>query len=343
MELARHFPLCIQDLRSIGSPRIAEAGEIVVPFEFYPSSARCVWTIQLPMAIGSNIEGTQTDGDNPTATGTKWKLRRMLSSPIVGFAPWIAFSVLEGPKRYELAIGAALGIAVLELVIGMLVGARPKQLDVAAIVFFVGMLIAGILVEPGGQIWLDRWSGEVSNAMLVVVALGSIVLRAPFTTQYAREMTPKEYWDTPLFIHINYVLTWVWTATFAITAIVGWYGDGPLNQPNNIWTNWIIQIALLIFAIRFTDWYPDVASAHALPASERSAENAPDSIASLFLPLAGYLVPIGIVLLVLGAAPTWCGVAFVAIGALLARLLHQGTPPNSSSNDTALPSGSAPV
>ena len=169
---------------------------------------------------------------------------------MLGFAPWIAFSVLEGPKRYELAIGAALAIAVLELVLGMVVGAQPKQLDIAAIIFFVGMLIAGVLVGPGGQVWLDRWSGEVSNAMLVVVALGSILLRAPFTIQYAREVTPEENWDTPVFIHINYVLTWVWTVTFAITAVVGWYGDGPLDQPDNIWTNWIIQIALLIFAIR---------------------------------------------------------------------------------------------
>ncbi len=278
-----------------------------------------------------------------SAAGVKAKLRRVLASPILGFAPWIAFSVLEGPKRYELAIGAALGIAVLELVLGIVVGARPKQLDVAAIFFFAGMLVAGLLVGPGGQNWLDRWSGEVSNAMLVLVAMGSIVLRVPFTIQYAREMTPKEYWDTPLFLHINYVLTWVWTATFAVTAVVGWYGDGPLNQPDNIWTNWIIQIALLIFAIRFTDWYPAFASAHALPASEGSGENTPDSIACLFLPLASYLVPIGIILLVLGAAPTWSGVALIVIGALLVRFLHRQTPPSSSANDSVAHPGSAPA
>jgi hypothetical protein len=297
----------------------------------------------MSMATESVEEGTQSTGDALTAAGAKRRLRRVLASPIVGFAPWIAFSVLEGPKRYELAIGAALAIAVLELVLGMVVGAQPKQLDIAAIIFFVGMLIAGLLVGPGGQAWLDRWSGEVSNAMLVVVALGSILLRAPFTIQYAREMTPEENWDTPLFIHINYVLTWVWTVTFAIIAVVGWYGDGPLNQPDNIWTNWIVQIALLIFAIRFTEWYPDVAAAHDVSAAEQPGESPPDSIGSLFLPLAGYLVPIGIVLLVLDAAPTWCGVALIAVGALLARFLNEGTPSVSSADDTPLQSGSAPV
>lgn len=256
-------------------------------------------------------------------TDSRNKLRTVLASPIVGFAPWIAFSVLEGPNRYELAIAAALGIAVLQLVMGMVAGARPKLLDVSAIVFFLGMAVAGLLVDPGSQRWLDRWSGEVSNVMLVLVALISIVWRSPFTIQYAREMTPDEYWKTPLFIHINYVLTWVWTAAFAVTALVGWYGDGPLNQPDNIWTNWIIQIALLIFAIRFTDWYPDAAAARALPASEDPSGTPPASVASLFLPLAGYLVPLGIVLLALGEVPTWSGVGLIVFGAVLGRFLHQ--------------------
>jgi hypothetical protein len=276
-------------------------------------------------------DGAESRRDPRPAGGIKLKLRRVLASPIMGFAPWIAFSVLEGPRRYELASAAALAIAVLEFLLGMMVGARPKSLDLAAIIFFLGMLVAGVLVDSGGQAWLDRWSGELSNVMLVAVALVSIALRAPFTIQYAREMTPEENWETPLFLHINYVITWVWTAAFSITAVVGWYGDGPLNQPDNVWTNWIIQIALIVFAIRFTEWYPDVASAHASAASEQPPVAGPDSIASLFLPLAGYLVPIGIVILACDAAPSWCGIALIVCGVLLTRILHTESSPKLSS------------
>jgi hypothetical protein len=112
---------------------------------------------------------------------------------------------------------------------------------------------------------------------------------------------------------------------------VGWYGDGPLNQPDNIWTNWIIQIGLLIFAIRFTDWYPDWAAARAAPDPEGSGESPAPSLATLFLPLAGYLVPLGIVLLVLGDTPTWCGVALIVAGALLGRSLHDSARPEPTS------------
>jgi hypothetical protein len=276
-------------------------------------------------------DGVESRTDRQHPGGIELILRRVLANPIMGFAPWIAFSVLEGPKRYELATVAALAIAVVELLLGLVVGARAKLLDVVAIVFFVAMLIAGGLVDSGGQAWLDRWSGELSNVMLVAVALASIALRSPFTIQYAREMTPEENWTTPLFFHINYVITWVWTATFAITALVGWYGDGPLNQPDNIWTNWIVQIAVLVFAIRFTDWYPDVATARALPASEQATQGHPDSIAGLFLPLASYLVPIGIVILVFDAAPSWSGIALIVCGILLTRFLHTESSPELSS------------
>lgn len=295
------------------------------------------------MANEPAVEGIQSAGSQLNASGVKSKLRGVLASPIVGFAPWIAFSVLEGPHRYPLAIGAALTLAVLELVLEMAVGARAKLLDIAAIIFFVAMLIAGLVLHHHGHVWLDKWSGEVSNAMLVVVALASILFKTPFTIQYAREMTPEEYWDTPLFRHINYVLTWVWTGAFTLTAIVGWYGDGPLNQPNNIWTGWIIQIALMIFAIRFTDWYPDVAAAHALPDSARSGDTPPDSIAGLFLPLAGYLIPIGIILLVLDDGPSWCGIGLIVVGSLAARYLHAQSPSSSSSNQSVEPPGSVPA
>jgi hypothetical protein len=252
-------------------------------------------------------------------------LCRVLNNPIMGFAPWIIFSVIEGPGRFAAAAGAASGAALLILLVGIAVGIRAKLLDLAAIGFFALLLALALAVGQDAHAWLERWSGEISNVMIVLVALGSVVARRPFTLQYAREMTDRDYWDSPLFLHINYVLTWAWIGSFFLTAAAGWYGDGPLHEPDNIWTNWIVSIAVLIFAIRFTEWYPTRAKSAAL----REAGMADDAdlgsitLAALFLPLAAYLVPIGVVFLVFNSAPWWIGVSLIVIGGAVSQHLKQ--------------------
>jgi hypothetical protein len=250
------------------------------------------------------------------------QLRSLLSGVVVGFLPWILMSVLEGPGRFEIAAGASFGLAVLIMAASAVLGLRPKLLDLAAIVFFLGLVLAGLLVNHHGQHWLDRWSGDLSNAILALAALASILVRRPFTLAYARESTDREVWDTPLFIRINYVITGVWTAVLIVIAIVGYIGDGPLHQPDNVWTNWIIQIGLIILAVRFTEWYPDYAT-------ERHEQQMASRHAALYLlrPVTAFLVPAGVAALVFNAGPPWVGIALIAVGIVLTNLFGTtGTP-----------------
>lgn len=136
--------------------------------------------------------------------------------------------------------------------------------------------------------------------------------------QYARETTPPKQWSSPLFIHINYVLTWVWTGAFALIAVVGYIGDGPLHQLDNVWTNWIIQIGAIILALKFTAWYPDHASARAKPGARQTPSRA--AIADLLRPVAAFLVPVGILILIVG--PWLIGAGLIVVGILTTRTLH---------------------
>jgi hypothetical protein len=36
-----------------------------------------------------------------------------------------------------------------------------------------------------------------------------------------------------------------------------------MNQPDNIWTSWLVSLTAPVFAIGFTEWYPEVAQAKA--------------------------------------------------------------------------------
>lgn len=253
-------------------------------------------------------------------TDHKKTLLKVLDQPVMGFAPWILVSVVEGPGRVPLAAALGGGLALLICVAGAAVGLRPKLLDVAAIVFFGALAVVATLAGAGPQRWLGLWSAELCNVLIAVIAGLSLAVRRPFTLQYARETTEREYWNSPLFLRINYVITAVWSTAFLLIAIVGYIGDGPLHQPDNIWTGWIIQIALIVLAIKFTGWYPDYATAeparHAGPHRRRL-------VSDLFRPLAAYLVPVGILVAVVAGKLWWAGVILIAVGVVVTRHLHR--------------------
>lgn len=248
------------------------------------------------------------------------RLRNVLESPFFDFAPWIVMSVIVGPRRFVLAASLATACACAIACANRLVGVRPKVLDAVGLAFFAALVLVGLLVDETSRHWLERWSGDLSNTLIALIALGSIVVRKPFTVQYAHETIAPELWDTPRFMRLNYRVTWVWTGAFALTALVGFLGDGPLDQPDNLWTNWIVQIAALILALRFTEWYPDAAIARERFADGDRSEP-PPTVRELVLPLAGYLVPVGVVVLCVGGAPWWVGAALIVLGAVAAHRL----------------------
>lgn len=250
------------------------------------------------------------------------QVNKVLSNPFTQFAPWIVMSVVEGPGRFELAAGLAFATALGMGLVGLLVGIRLMLLDVVGIVFFACLIVAGLVVDQDGLSWLERWSGELSNIAVALVALLTIAIRRPFTLPYAREEADPGHWDSPVFTRVSYVLAWLWSGAFVIIAIVGFIGDGPLDQPDNVWTNWIVQIAMLIAALAFTEWYPDRAAATAEIATGERTEP-PPPVAAVFRPLAAYLVPVGVVILVLADWPWWVGSAVIAAGILITRRLGE--------------------
>ncbi|MCD0483655.1 hypothetical protein LO771_14935 [Streptacidiphilus sp. ASG 303] len=255
----------------------------------------------------------------------------MLDSPVVGMAPWIVFSVLVGPGRFETAVVLSLVLALVIVVGGHLghSGRTWKLLELCDVAFFAALAVIGLLASAGTHRWLETYAGELSNLALAAIACGSIAVRRPFTLPYAREETPRELWDDPVFVRTNYVVTGAWAAAFLVAAAAGAYGDLVLHDPNELWTGWIIQIGAILAALRFTTWYPDVVRARARREAGVLAPPAPP-LADLLLPLTGYLVPVGVVVLALGSGPAWLGAALVLLGVLLSRALgrrrRQGDP-----------------
>ncbi|WCO66221.1 hypothetical protein PO878_17095 [Iamia majanohamensis] len=258
-------------------------------------------------------------GRRPTGDEKRPLIDRVLGSPIAGLSPWIVLSLLAGPGRIEEAAAITLGMSVGLVALSKWRGQSVKLLELSDAIFFLVLLVAAATASDETADWLENWVGELSNIALVLIVLVSIALRNPFTLQYAKEETPPEVWETPLFIRINYVLTWAWAGAFIAAALAGAFGNLVLDNFNNLWTGWVIQTAAIVFAIQFTVWYPD----HATGDDTRSVT------AGLLAPLAGWLVPVGVLVFVFDAAPWWVGVGFIVGGAALSHQLAdegQATP-----------------
>ena len=263
------------------------------------------------MSISDTINDANTDATNE---GKPSVLSRVLGNPLVGLAPWILYSFVEGKGRLELSAAVALGVAVVILSLNWLRGGSPKILEYSDVAYFAGLAIVVAFASPGARTWLELWGGEVANVALLVIVLGSIVVRTPFTLQYAREETPKEYWHTPEFLRVNYLITWVWTLAFAIEALSGLVGDAVLHNADNIWTGWIIQTLPLIVAAQFTIWYPARLEAQ----REGRTESMP-TVQDFLATVTPWITIVGIIVLSVGAAPEAVGIGLMVVGIALTR------------------------
>ena len=233
--------------------------------------------------------------------------RAFLNSPLAGLAPWIVMSILSGPGRFELSVLVALALSLTFVVAGHQRHSRYKLMEVFDLIFFAGFALIGILASPAQITWMETWAGEITNIVLTLFVLFTIVIRKPFTIEYAREQTPKEYWDTPMFVRINYQITWMWFAAFAVQAISGAYGDEVLRNNNNFWTGWVIQLAAVVFAAAFTEFWPDYASGKALGEPTQSLWHLLD-----WLPV--FILITGVAGLMTDGVPTIVGIVLIVLG-----------------------------
>ena len=265
-------------------------------------------------------------------------VQTVLNSPFAGLAPWIVMSLFTGPGRFEGAVSGALGIALLVVFANWRLGNSIKLLEWFDTVFFAIFAVIGLVASTGLIEWLELWGGEIANIALVVFAVGSILIRKPFTLEYAREEVDPELWEQPIFIRTNYVITGAWALAFATSAIAGAIGDAVLDDAGNFWTGWIIQIGAIIFAVAFTEWYPDYGPNKQL-AAQGIPTDPPAPIIRLFDWVPVFVLIVGIAGLVTDSTTAIVGRILTAVGAVGIFLLRNLFPATTSTDEQRLPGG----
>lgn len=177
-----------------------------------------------------------------------------MKNVILGFLPWIIYSVAANRGENGILHGATIAL-VLALLLGRKNLRKSFILDWCTVIFFVFVLVVGVYLKHP---FVTQHPGLFADGALAVIAIGSLLVGTPFTIQYAREQTAREHWNSPIFIRINQALTLIWGITFALSALLGWL------LPLTTYT--VLHLVLLAIAIlmtlKFPGWYHEQALKH---------------------------------------------------------------------------------
>ena len=169
---------------------------------------------------------------------------------MLGFLPWILFLFIGGNSlsSLERAILICLGTC---LVFGFSELRRGFLLAWGSLSFFA---LCAILINGFGILWLATYMSILANAYLALIMWLTILLKNPFTLQYARSSLPEELWhDENVFKACQFIAS-VWGCLLLASTAISVFKYTHRNLlPDWVYTN--ISIGFMISGIAFTTTY----------------------------------------------------------------------------------------
>jgi all-trans-retinol 13,14-reductase len=174
----------------------------------------------------------------------------------VGFIPWILYWIFSGIGLWTIAILggllAALGIVAYRYI-------RRRDLKAMEVVTFGYFAVHVIVTLVFGLSLLKSYGFVVNNLVLAAMAIGSLLMKSPFTYQYAKEDWDKAYWNDPAFIKINEIITGVWGGIFILNMLLGALAVFGFHRQEFFLTIIIPNIGI-VAGIVFSSFFPKYAS-----------------------------------------------------------------------------------
>lgn len=168
---------------------------------------------------------------------------------LISFAPWLAFLIIAHDTPFRVKLGLVVAL-VLSIVMGVARLHRGIILWVG-LAFFAGATIALVVFA---DTWTLRHMGVLANGALAAGTWLTILVRKPFTLDYAREHTDPSLWHDPRFIRSNDIITAAWAAAFTLNCGLALAKMERVGFPDLTYE--IVSYALLVGTALFTTWYP---------------------------------------------------------------------------------------
>ena len=157
----------------------------------------------------------------------------------LSLVPWAAYW-LTADQQQTSGILIALGLSC-ALLAEQVLTRSYRILDVASIVYFVAAALATYVA--GTQLLVSQ-AGPVGFAFLLAVAIGSLAIKRPFTSDAARNDYPRQYWGNPDFLAAHNIVTTVWGGAFLVCGLITTFSTTAVTSP--------IIVGLVVTALVFT-------------------------------------------------------------------------------------------
>jgi hypothetical protein len=167
-------------------------------------------------------------------------------------APYGAYTFLMLVTSATISVFAASAICLATITVDVARGRSVKILATGSAIVFAAIGLYLALIDPKLSTLGVKLSVDIG---IFVISLGSMLVRHPFTLQYAVETVPAETAAMPGFLTANYVITGAWTAAALLMMAAN---IALLYVPGlPLWSGLAVAFAARNSAIYFTKWYPE--------------------------------------------------------------------------------------
>jgi hypothetical protein len=166
-------------------------------------------------------------------------------------APYGAFASLLLLTSAKVSVFVAAAICLAVIALDFMRGRSLKWLGAGSAVLFASVGLYLTLIDPA----LGHSAAKLAvDTGIFAISLASMLMRRPFTLQYALEAVPAETAGMPGFLRANYIITAAWTAAALVMMLANL---AMLYVPGlPIWSGLAIAFAARNSAVYFTKWYP---------------------------------------------------------------------------------------
>lgn len=173
-------------------------------------------------------------------------------SMVLAFAPWISFKIIVSLPIMTQVVMIKTGIVIAAAICTYQawIGLHRGALLWGGLLFFGFALIT---VPVMNNVWVIQHLGVLSHGTLASFTWASILLKKPFTLEYAKQRVEPSVWTQPGFVRKNNIITAVWGCAFTVSFI-----DAALKLmlfPTEGALFEIIDNAVLLGAALFTSKY----------------------------------------------------------------------------------------